>query len=171
MLPFAHLIPTHFSQGSKVWVYQASRPLLINEALTLEEVTENFVAHWKSHGTPVKGYANLLFGRFLVFINDEAITPISGCSTDSMVHIVTQLEQQLNLKFTDRTQLAFLRHDKIEPIPLNQLEYALANNIINGQTVFFNNMVTTKYDLLHNWQIPVSTSWISKRYSKHFETT
>jgi hypothetical protein len=169
MLPYQHLLPNNFSMQSKVWVYQASRPLLMSEALDLEEEILSFVANWQSHGAKVEGYANLLFGRFLVFISNEANTQVSGCSTDAMVRTVQKLEQQLNIKFTDRTQLAFLRNNKIEAIPISQLEYALEHKHINNDTIYFNNMVANLYDFLHNWQIATSTSWISKRYQKYFE--
>ena len=70
-LSFEHLLPEYFHSNSKVWIYQSSRILLISEALELESLMEEFVANWKSHGTPVKGYANLFFGRFIIIIADE----------------------------------------------------------------------------------------------------
>jgi hypothetical protein len=165
MFLFEHLIPEDFAAHSKVWIYQANRPLLMSEALQLEEVTDNFVAQWTSHGAKVKGYANLLFGRFLVFMSDEGVEQVSGCSTDSMVRIVQELETLLNISFTDRTQLAFVKNDKIEAIPMNQLEYALTHKLVHEETIYFNNMVSTKKDLMNNWQIPLKQSWIAKRFS------
>jgi hypothetical protein len=167
LLEYSYLIPEEFGNQSKVWLFQANRPLQMSEALDLEVVVENFVAQWQSHGTPVKGYGNLLFGRFLVFMADEANLP-SGCSTDGLMRIVQELEKILPVKFTDRTQLAFIKNNKIEAIPLNQLNYALEHNIINGETLFIDNTITNKYDLLHNWIIPVKTSWIAKRYPHFF---
>jgi galactokinase/mevalonate kinase-like predicted kinase len=165
MFAFTHLIPEHFAPHSKVWLYQANRPLLMSEALQLEEITENFIEQWMSHGAKVEGYANLLFGRFLFFMSNEATEPVSGCSTDSMVRVVKELEQLLQLSFTDRTQLAFVKKDKIEAIPMQQLNYALEHKIIDAHTIYFNNMVSTKNDLLENWQQPVAHSWIAKRYA------
>jgi hypothetical protein len=165
MLSFEHLIPEDFAAHSKVWIYQANRPLLMSEALQLEEVTENFIEQWTSHGAKVKGYANLLFGRFLIFISDESVEQVSGCSTDSMVRVVKELETMLTVSFTDRTQLAFVKNDKIEAIPMSQLEYALTHKIITEDTLYFNNMISTKKDLLENWQIPLKQSWIAKRYA------
>ncbi len=79
-----HLLPADFSADSRVWIYQCNRMLTISEALQLEGSLESFVAKWNSHGTPVKGYANLFFGQFLVLMADESATGVSGCSTDKL---------------------------------------------------------------------------------------
>ena len=65
-LSFKHLLPQHFNNHAKVWMYQSSRMFSINEALELEKLMTLFVDDWQSHGKPVQGYANLFFGRFIV---------------------------------------------------------------------------------------------------------
>jgi hypothetical protein len=37
------------------------------------------------------------------------------------------------------------------------------NYFINGDTLYFNNLVQTKKDLENHWIIPVKDSWISKK--------
>ena len=70
-LQFRHLLPTDFNDGSKVWIYQSSRLFAISEALQIEPLLQTFVADWKSHGTPVKGYANLF--NFMFILNWKLI--------------------------------------------------------------------------------------------------
>jgi len=52
------LLPEDFAGDSRVWIYQSPRLFFLSEALQIEELLEAFVRDWKSHGTPVKGYAN-----------------------------------------------------------------------------------------------------------------
>eukprot|EP01035_Chromulina_nebulosa_P046749 gene46749-63326_t len=78
-----HIIPEDFHDSSRVWIYQASRIFGMAEALQIESILEDFIDNWKTHGTPVKGYANLIFGQFIIFIADETSAGVSGCSTDS----------------------------------------------------------------------------------------
>ena len=87
----------------------------------------DFVANWKSHGAPVKGYANLFFGHFIVLMADETATGVSGCSTDSSVHLIKSIEEKFKVQLFDRQNLAFIVKDKIQLLPLNQLEYAVEN--------------------------------------------
>lgn len=160
---FSHLIPTDFSDASKVWIYQSSRRFAMSEALEIEELLEDFVNNWKSHGTPVKGYGNLLFGQFLVLMADETATGVSGCSTDSSVHLVKKIEQIFKVNMFDRQTLAFVIKDKIEMLPLNQLIYALEHGFINANTLYFNNLAGTKEALLNKWMIPLQESWLKTK--------
>ena len=59
--------------------------------------------------------------------------------------------------------LAFLVKDKVEMVPLNQVNYALENGIIGENTLYFNNTVLTKKELETRWIIPVKESWLAKQ--------
>jgi len=162
-LAFHEQIPSDFNEQSRVWIYQSSRLFFISEALQIEEMLEEFVGNWKSHGAPVKGFANIIFGQFLLIIADEAATSVGGCSTDSSVRLIKEIEQKFNVQLFDRQTLAFVVKDKIQLLPLSQLNYAASNEFINAETLYFNNTVLTKKELLNNWIIPIKQSWLSKR--------
>lgn len=157
-------IPKDFHESSKVWIYQSSNLILISEALKLETMIHEFTQNWKSHGTPVKGFATLLFGRFLVLMADETATGVSGCSTDSSVHFVRAVEQAFNTEMFDRTKLAFSINDKVEVIPMQQLPYAIENGFITENTLYFNNTILNKKDLLENWITPAGETWLKKYF-------
>ena len=156
-------LPEDFHDSSKVWIYQSNRLFTIAEALELEEMLNAFAASWKSHGADVKGYANLFFGKFIVIMADETATGVSGCSTDSSVRIIKEIEQRYNVNLFDRQMLAFFITDKVELLPFSQLNYAIENKFINADTLYFNNTVLTKKELIDNWVIPVKESWLAKR--------
>src|SRR3954452_12633246 len=160
---YKHLIPEDFHSASKVWIYQSSRLFSLGEALQIEDLLNDFVQRWNSHGVPVKGYANLLFGQFVVLIADETATGVSGCSTDSSVRIIKQIEQQFGVNMFDRQTLAFIVKNKVQLLPLAQLNYAAINGFINPDTLYFNNLVATKEELMDNWMIPVKQSWLASR--------
>jgi hypothetical protein len=168
---FEHLIPENFDAASRVWIYQCNRPFLISEAFEIEEMMENFVEAWNSHGAKVKGYANLLFGQFLVLMADETAAGVSGCSTDSSVRLVKQVEEKFKVDMFNRQNLAFIVKEKIQTIPLAQLKYAFENNFINAETIYFNNLVATKEALLKEWMVPLKNSWLKTRLSIHHGTT
>ena len=162
-LDFTEHLPEDFNDNSRVWIYQSSRLFFISEALEMEDMLNEFAANWKSHGAAVKGFANLFFGHFIILIADETSTGVSGCSTDSSVHLIKNIEEKFNVQLFDRQNLAFVVKDKIQLLPLNQLEYAVENNFINADTLYFNNTVLTKKDLIEKWIIPVKDSWLAKR--------
>ena len=54
-LDFQSHIPEDFNNDSRVWIYQSSRLFFISEALQMEDMLNDFVKNWNSHGDPVKG--------------------------------------------------------------------------------------------------------------------
>ena len=162
-LDYKELLPDHFNNNSRVWIYQSNRLFSLHEAFQIEDILKAFVTNWHSHGTPVTGYANLFFGQFIVLVADETKSGVSGCSTDSSVRFVKELEKKFHVDFFDRTNLAFIIKDKIQLLPLNQLSYAYENNFITPDTLYFNNTVLNKEQLENNWIIPLKNSWLAKR--------
>ena len=163
-LSFQELIPADFSPESRVWIYQANRLLTLSEALELEKILNSFISDWKAHGQLVKGFANLFFGQFIILIADENITTVSGCSTDSSVRMLKAVEDVFKISLFDRNQLAFVIKDKIQLLPFSQVEYALTNQFIHPDTLFFDHSVSTKKELLERWIVPLSSSWLGRRY-------
>lgn len=160
---YKHLIPEDFHSTSRVWIYHSGRLFFISEALEIEDMLQEFTAGWLSHGARVKGYANLLFGQFIVLMADETQAGVSGCSTDSSVRLIKAIEEKFKVDMFNRQSLAFIVNEKIQLLPLSQLNYAVDNNFINGDTFYFNNLVQTKDELKNKWIIPVKESWLAKR--------
>ena len=164
-LEYKHLLPENFANVSRVWIYQSSRLFSLSEAFEVEELIQSFAEEWKSHGADVEAFGNLFFGQFVVLMADETRAGVSGCSTDSSVRFIKRLGEQFGVDFFNRTNLAFLVKDKIQLLPMNQLQYALNNGFITGETLYFNNLVQTKQELEKDWIIPVQNSWLGKKLS------
>jgi len=164
-LNFQQFLPEDFSGDSRVWIYQSSRLFMISEALEMEDMLQDFVKQWNSHGDPVKGFANLFFGRFIILMADETGTGVSGCSTDSSVRLIKSIETKYNVEMFNRQLLAFIVKDKIETVPLAQVKYAFENNFINENSLYFNNTVLTKKQLEDHWITPVKETWLMKQLS------
>ena len=162
-LDYLYLLDGNFHPGSRVWVYQSSRLFSLSEAFEVEDLLKKFTESWLSHGSPIKGAANLFFGQFIILMADESATGVSGCSTDTSVRLIKEMEQRFGVSLFDRLSLAFVIKDKVELLPLSQLPYAVKNGFINGDTLYFNNLVQTKEELEKNWIIPVKESWLAKK--------
>lgn len=162
---FKHLLNADFDPSSRVWVYQSSRLFTISEALQIEEMINEFAQNWVSHGVPVKGAAHLFFGQFVVLMADELATGVSGCSTDSSVRLIKEIEREFGVNMFDRLALAFIVNDKVQILPIPQLKYAVEQGFITADTLFFNNVVLTKEQLENSWIIPAKDSWLAKKIS------
>ena len=159
------IVPVDFAHDSRIWVYQSSRAFIDREEQEINEQLEQFYMQWASHGTPVKGWAKLLFKQFIVMMADETATGVSGCSTDSSVRVIKSIERQYEVNMFDRMMLTFLVNGKAEMLPMNQVQYAIDKGYIDHNTPLFNNLVNTKEDLMNNWLIPIKDSWLASRVS------
>jgi len=157
------LLPQDFSDASKVWIYQSSRPFSEKEEREINEQLLQFYSQWLSHQQPVKGWAKLLFKQFIIIMADETHVTIGGCSTDGMQRMIKSLERQYSVTLFDRMTLTFLIKDKTEMLPFNQVQYAIEKGFINKDTLTFNNIATTKQELINNWLVPLSESWLAQR--------
>ncbi len=162
-LNYRELLPEEFSPESRVWIYQSNRLFSLSEALIIEDLLNDFVAKWNSHGDPVKGFGTLFFGQFIVLMADESATGVSGCSTDSSVRLIKEIEKAFNVSLFDRQMLAFVIKEKIQLLPLNQLNYAVQNGFISSETLYFNNTVLNKQELMDKWIISVRESWLATK--------
>lgn len=165
-LEYRHLLNKDFHPQSRVWIYQSNRIFSLGEALEIEEMLKEFVAQWQSHGSPVKGEAHLFFGQFIVMIADDTADTIGGCSTDTSVRFIKTIAEKFNVGLFDRTAMAFVVKDKIQILPLSQIDYGAANGFIDEQTLYFNNLVQTKKELENNWIIPAGESWLAGKIRK-----
>ena len=94
---------------------------------------------------------------------DETAMGVSGCSTDSSVRLIKNIEQDFQVELFDRLMLAFIIQERIQLLPLSKITSYLENNLIATETLYFNNTILTKKELLNNWIIPVKESWLSTR--------
>src|SRR6476646_10689610 len=117
-LEYKSQLPPGFNPLSRVWIYQSSRSLHINESIEIKNMLQQFVVQWNSHGEAVKGFGELLFNQFIVLIADESAMGVSGCSTDSSVRLIREIESRFNINLFDRQMLAFVINDKIQLLPL-----------------------------------------------------
>lgn len=162
---YRSFLPEEFDPSSRVWIYQSSRLFTISEAFALEDMLKQFVESWDSHGVSVKGYANLFFGQFILLMADEKASMVSGCSTDSSVHLMKEIERRFQLNLFDRQLLAFYIKDKVQLLPLTQLKHGVDSGFIQADTLYFNNTVLTKEALEKSWIIPVKDSWLTNKVS------
>ncbi len=147
---------------ARAWVYQSNRILSDAEVNTIKNSGEAFIAQWSAHGASLKASFEVLHNLFVVIMVDEQQAMASGCSIDKAVHFVKELEQQLNLNFFDRMQVAYREGNTIKTCSLSAFEKLASQNLVNENTIVFNNMVTTKSSFDTEWEVPLKNSWQSR---------
>lgn len=157
-------IPATLGANARVWIYQSNRAFREQEELEINEQLLHFYSQWLAHGQVVNGWAGVLYHQFVVVVADEQTgAAVSGCSTDGMVRVIKSLEKQYQVQLFDRMAITFLINDKVEMLPMGQVQYALDKGYINAQTLMYNNTVATKQELMDGWLQPLAQSWLAAR--------
>lgn len=159
----ADLLPAGFPDTARVWIYQSNRPFSEKDEKEINEQLYQFYTQWQAHGAPVKGWAKVLFRQFIVLMADETDVHVSGCSTDTSVRLIKSLERQYSINLFDRMTITFLVKDKAEMLPFGQVQYAIDKGYLTKDTLTFNNIATTRQELLETWLVPLHQSWLGSR--------
>jgi hypothetical protein len=160
---YKQLLPAGFAGESRVWIYQSNRPFTVAESSEIEGMVNEFVKGWHSHGEAVKGWGHLFFGQFIILMADETGAGVSGCSTDSSVRIIKEIERKFEVRLFDRIMLAFLVNDRVELLPLSRLSHALEKGSMNEDSLYINNTIRSKAELETKWIIPIKDSWLADK--------
>ena len=154
-LAIQELLPASLTDSSRVWVYQAESKLSNNEVALVKQACEKFIPAWKAHGTNLQADYRILFDRFVCLFVDESGQDATGCSIDSSVHFIQQLEKALGKSLMQRTQVIYLNEDGV----IQEKEMNEMGGTINGETLVFNNLVTSLGEMRKGWLVPAKDSW------------
>ncbi|UZR93688.1 hypothetical protein [Chondrinema litorale] len=153
--------------SSRVWVYQSNRKFDPKEQNIVEDLLTNFISRWQSHGAELKGSFKIMYQQFIVLAVDTTTNLPSGCSIDSSVAALKEIEKTLNVDLFDRMNIAFLEENNhIYTFNFREIEEAINSGKVIPQTITFNNLVDTKEKFENEWLITASNSWLKKYFSK-----
>jgi regulator of protease activity HflC (stomatin/prohibitin superfamily) len=147
------------SGDTRVWIYQSSRELSDAEAAEIRQKADAFAEKWTAHGKAMRAAIEVLYNRFIVVFADERQAMASGCSIDSSVRFIKQLEGDYNIALLDRMNIAYKEGDKVQGVHLTRFREMLAQGLLDENTVVFNNLVSNKADFDKGWEVPLKESW------------
>ncbi|WP_299012342.1 ABC transporter ATPase [uncultured Polaribacter sp.] len=145
--------------NSRVWIYQADRPFTAKETEFITTKAVDFINQWTRHGDDLKGSFTIKYNQFLILAVDESFNNVSGCSIDSSVRFMQELEKELQVDLMNKMNVTFKDNNNINLVKLSDFQEFAKTQKITAQTVVFNNMVNTKLDLENNWEVTADKSW------------
>ena len=150
------------SPQSRVWIYQSDRKFSNTEESLILDKLAVFTNQWKAHGSELSASAEIKHGLFIVLVVDETQANVTGCSIDSSVRLMKEIEQELNIDLFNRFNVVYLAGDEAKLVSRAQFEALLASVEITGESIVFNNLVQNFEEYQTKWQIPFKNSWHSK---------
>jgi len=147
---------------SRLWVYQSNRKFAPQERAVAEGALMHLCQSWTAHGNPLSTSYKIEFHHFILLAVDERTAGASGCSIDGSVRLLKELQQAIGVDLFDRSKIAFLENETIVLHPLAGLNKLFDAGKLNGDSIAFNNTITTKAEWEQQWHLPVKTSWLSR---------
>ena len=139
---------SEIAKSSRVWVYQSDRSLFDKEVDFINQKLLAFCNDWKAHQLHLNSSFKVLYNRFIILLVDERQQSASGCSIDSSVKIIKEIENKFGINLLNRTQIAFEQEGEILTLSTSEFK-----KIVQVDTVVFNNLVSTKADLEEKWKL------------------
>jgi hypothetical protein len=150
------------NSSAKLWVYQGDRKFTETEEQQINDYLKTFTESWSAHGKPLLCSGKIFYHQFVVLAVDESMNLASGCSIDSSVGFIRNLEQKLGINFLDRSKIAFLDESEILIEQFANIKSKVASGIIKEDTLTFNNVVASKAEFDQSWILPAKESWMKR---------
>jgi len=149
----------------RIWIYQSNRELTEQESQWVANKLSDFTRQWAAHGKQLAARAEVRFNRFIILFLNEAMEAASGCSIDSSVRFLKDIEKELSIDLFDRMQIAYRKGDAIEAVSRSEFEKLIDSGEVTENTIVFNNTVANSEELASNWEVPMKDSWHARVFS------
>lgn len=150
-----------FSPQSRVWVYQSDRKFTSTEESEILNKLAAFTNQWKAHGNELLAKAEIRYGFFIILTVDESQAGVTGCSIDSSVRLIKEIEQEYHVDLFNRFNIAYKVNGEVVVNSKEDFETLVNIKQVTPETIVFNNMVQNLAELESKWEVPFQNSWHS----------
>ncbi|WP_431292426.1 ABC transporter ATPase [Pedobacter sp. P26] len=150
-----------FSPQSRVWIYQSDRKFTSTEETEILNKLAAFTNQWKAHGNELLAKAEVRYGFFIILTVDESQAGVTGCSIDSSVRLIKEIEQEYHVDLFNRFNIAYKVNGEVVVNSKEDFETLVNIKQVTPETIVFNNMVQNLAELESKWEVPFQNSWHS----------
>ncbi|KQS45802.1 MULTISPECIES: hypothetical protein [Flavobacterium] len=147
---------------SRIWIYQSNRKFTDDEMAEIESDLKAFVENWAAHGTGLEASYLLQYNRFIILAVNQEVQSATGCSIDSSVQFIQELEKKYNVDLLDKMNVTFKLGEHIAHKPLIEFKKMAKEKAVSANTIVFNNLVNTIGEWHEYWEVPARESWHSR---------
>ena len=150
------------SEEAKIWIYPSSRKFYPNEIEEIETKIKNFVSTWKFVKKELKCSYQFLYNRFIIIAIEDENVLITNSAMDFLVGFIQSLQKTYEVNLIDRMNVCFKQGEYVQYKELKDFKKLLKNKAITAKTIIFDNLITSKYDFVNFWEVPIENSWYNR---------
>jgi hypothetical protein len=147
--------------SARVWVFASDRPLRGDDARTLLENVDAFLAQWKAHGVPLRSARHWRDDRFLVIGVDPTAEQASGCSIDGLFRGLQSLEQSLGTALVAGGRVFYRDASGAAQVARrSDVEGLATRGALSQASPVFDTTLTAAGAYRARFEVPARESWI-----------
>lgn len=151
--------------GARIWIYQSDRKLTPEEERLVSEKLQPFCEQWNTHGSRMPTSFDIKYSKFIILSVDESQLGASGCSIDSSVKTLRNIEEELGINLLNQGKVSFMEGEEVTTATLPEIKNYISSGKLEQETYIFNPIVEKKKDLEEKWLITAKESWLSKYFN------
>lgn len=149
-------------EDSRIWIYQSNRKFSDDEFAEIDNDIKAFVENWAAHGTGLEASYQLKYNRFIILAVNQETQAVTGCSIDSSVQFIQDLEKKYSVDLLDKMNVTYRLGEHIAHKPLIEFKKMAKEKAVSGNTIVFNNLVNNLAEYNESWEVPAKDSWHSR---------
>ena len=157
LVPFENL-----PEESKIWIYQSNRKFSDDEFSEIETALQLFLENWSAHGASLESSYLLKYNRFIILAVNQDVQAATGCSIDTSVAFIQELEQKYSVDLLDKMNVTFKNGEHIAHKSLIDFKKMAKEKAVTENTIVFNNLVNNIEEFNESWEVPAMDSWHSR---------
>ena len=145
---------------ARVWVFGSDRPVSGDAERQLLSATDDFLATWAAHGSPLTCGRDWKESRFLTIAVDQSTAGASGCSIDVLFRALRDLGPRIGANLVTSGRI-YYRNGAGEITETSRDSFAdlAAAGTITPATPVFDTTVQTLGEWRARFERPVAESW------------
>jgi hypothetical protein len=151
-------LPAH----ARVWVFASDRPLEGDDARTLLDEVDRFLAQWKAHGAALRSAREWTEDQFLAIGVDPTVEQASGCSIDGLFRGLQALERSLDTRLVAGGRVFYRGADgKAQLANRADVPTLAATGVLTETTPVFDTSITDAAAWRERFVQPAGDSWVA----------
>ena len=157
---------------ARLWCFGSDRDLTASESETLTGSIAAFVDRWTAHDHRLAAGFDWVDGRFLLVAVDEGVAEASGCSIDSLLRQLQELESKLSAGLADGRLIWYRAADgQVRSVTRDEFRSLAGEKRVGLDTPVFDLSLTRVGDLRSGgFERPASESWHARYLPGGVET-
>jgi len=150
---------------ARLWVFGVGDELGREKREHFLARVDGFLEVWAAHGSPLRCARDFRHGRFLLVAVDEASVPPSGCSIDSMVRLLKELEVEIDTSLVDNTPVWYRDDGGVHRVSRADFRRHAEEGRVDADTLVFDNTITRVGQLeAGEWERRARDSWHGRAF-------